>query len=117
MKITTNEVSNFKSSLRGMRNPLESWDKSDSTFGATTCHYIVTNNIYSCSHGNEKYADYLKKTGVIKHTTPDEIFYTYNLIGINDLKLAQKLIKAGSEHRKFMRQIQVCMDITAPLYW
>jgi hypothetical protein len=53
----------------------------------------------------------------------DSIFKGYNgkientVIGENDLKLAQSLIKAGSEHRKFMRQIFVCVDITAPLYW
>lgn len=39
------------------------------------------------------------------------------IIGVNDMNLAQKLIRAGSEHRKFMRQIFVCVDVTAPLYW
>ena len=60
-----------------MRNPKNSWDKSDSTFNK------------------------------------DEEIY----IGKNDMKLAKTLIKAGSEHRKFMRQIFVSVDITAPLYW
>lgn len=62
-----------------MRNPLESWDKSDSDLDCDSLDYLY--------------------------------------IGENDLKLAQRLIRAGSEHRKFMRQIFVSVDITAPLYW
>ena len=80
MKFENTEVFNFEGALRGMRNPLESWDKSDS--------------------GYEEHFRYYKYT-----------------IGKNDLALAQTLIKAGSEHRKFMRQIFVSVDITAPLYW
>lgn len=90
MKFENTEVFNFKGALRGMRNPMESWDKSD-TFvcgnSGTDCHFD------NCSHVE----------GVA--------------IGKNDLALAQTLIKAGSEHRKFMRQIFVSVDITAPLYW
>ena len=70
-------VYNFEHALRGMRNPMNSWDKSDS---------------------------FMDDSG------------KYN-IGPEDLKLAQKLIRGGSEHRKFMRQIFVTVDITAPLYW
>lgn len=84
MKFENTEVFNFEGALRGMRNPLESWDKSDS---------------------GEEYEEH----------------FGYSLskyvIGENDLALAQRLIKAGSEHRKFMRQIFVSVDITAPLYW
>lgn len=80
MKFENTEVFNFAGALRGMRNPMESWDKSDS--------------------------DYIEQDGVIIYG-----------IGEDDLILAQKLIKAGSEHRKFMRQIFVSVDITAPLYW
>ena len=90
MKFENTEVFNFSGALRGMRNPLESWDKSDTFIGGncgTDC------NIENCSH-----------TDTIK-------------IGENDLKLAQTLIKSGSEHRKFMRQIFVSVDITAPIYW
>ena len=48
----------------------------------------------------------------------DCILYKNNyIIGENDLKLAQRLIKAGNEHRKFMRQIFISVDITAPIYW
>ncbi len=80
MKFENTEVWGFRHALRGMRNPKESWDKSDT--------------------------EWLRGTYI-------EAFK----IGKNDLKLAQTLIKAGSEHRKFMRQIFVSVDITAPLYW
>lgn len=78
MKFEHTEVFNFKGAFRGMRNPKESWDKSDSS-------------------GSSLYKDFF--------------------LGDKDMKLAQSLIKAGSEHRKFMRQIFVSVDITAPLYW
>lgn len=81
MKFEKTEVWGFEHAIRGMRNPKESWGKSDSYYG--------NNEI-----GLESY-----------------------VIGENDLELMQKLIKAGSEHRKFMRQILVSVDITAPLYW
>lgn len=83
MKFENTEVFNFKGAFRGMRNPKESWDKSDSGYH----EYYPENNEW------------------------------VEGIGKNDLKLAQTLIKAGSEHRKFLRQIFVSVDITAPLYW
>ena len=79
MKFENTEVWGFEHAIRGMRNPLESWDKSDSIF--------------------------------------EDSLQCFNVIGENDLDLMQRLIKAGSEHRKFMRQIFVSVDITAPLYW
>lgn len=85
MKFENTEVFNFEGALRGMRNPMNSWDKSDSDFSM----YIED------------------KTNIVIN----------NNIGKNDLILAQTLIKAGSEHRKFMRQIFVSVDITAPIYW
>ena len=84
MKFENTEVFNFDGAFRGMRNPLESWEKSDSGYEID----------HSSIPGVERFG-----------------------IGENDLELAQKLIKAGSEHRKFMRQIFVSVDITAPLYW
>ena len=89
MKFENTEVWGFKHALRGMRNPLESWDKSDS-----------------------KYIDIESEEGI--ELQSKGIYYK---IGKNDLVLTQKLIKAGSEHRKFLRQIFVSVDITAPLYW
>ena len=87
MKFENTEVFNFQGALRGMRNPKESWNNSDSY-----------------------YKDFVKV---------NEVKFSIGkfIIGKNDLKLAQNLIKAGSEHRKFMRQIFVTVDITAPLYW
>lgn len=86
MKFENTEVWGFEHALRGMRNPKNSWNKSDS-------HYEYDNH-RDC-------------------ITKDANF----VIGENDMKLAQTLIKSGSEHRKFMRQIFVSVDITAPLYW
>ena len=79
MVVENIEVFNIEGALRGMRNPMNSWNKSDSK-------KIKTDNGFEF------------------------------IIGDNDKMLANKLIKAGSEHRKFMRQIMVCFDITAPLY-
>ena len=96
IKFENTEVMNFEGALRGMRNPMNSWDKFDSWYGCSRGDY-----------GRTK-ADYCNKKciGDCK----------YN-IGPNDLDLAQRLIKAGSDHRKFLRQIFVSVDITAPLYW
>lgn len=84
MKFEHTEVWGFEHAIRGMRNPKNSWDKSDSRFYQT-----------------------VEYDGIV----------TVKDIGKNDLKLMQTLIRAGSEHRKFMRQIFVSVDITAPLYW
>lgn len=90
MKFENTEVWGFKHALRGMRNPLESWDKSDT--------FINGNCGTDCSCENCSQTEGIE-------------------IGERDLFLMQKLIKAGSEHQKFLRQIFVSVDITAPLYW
>ena len=77
IQITKTSTYNFENALRGARNPMNSWPKSDSFY------------------------------------TQDGQYF----LGENDLKLATKLCKAGSDHRKFMRQIFVSADILAPLYW
>jgi len=88
------EVFNFEGAIRGLRNPMNSWDKSDSTYGCE---------------------DKLCKTCGFR---PDWCGSTPNyIIGENDLDLMKRLYKAGSEHRKYLRQIFVSLDITAPLYW
>lgn len=93
MKFENTEVFNFEGAMRGMRNPMNSHAKSDSYYGFR----------------EEEYCDKCYE---------DCILYKSDyIIGENDLKLAQTLIKAGNEHRKFMRQIFVSVDITAPLYW
>ena len=94
MKFQNIDVWGFEHAIRGMRNPKNSWDRSDSGklyWDGTWYH--------------EELKNYFTEYGVN--------FY----IGENDMKLAQTLIKAGNEHRKFMRQIFVSVDITAPLYW
>ena len=74
MKFENSQVFNFEGAIRGMRNPLDSWAKSDSD-------------------------------------------WSINKIGEADLNLCQRLISAGTEHCKFLRQVFVTVDITAPLYW
>lgn len=99
--ITVENVSvwGFEHAIRGMRNPMNSWDKSDSHFHYNDCIY--------CVHEHE---DCGKNHRVMYGGV------CFN-IGENDLDLMRRLYKAGNEHRKFLRQIFVCMDITAPLYW
>ena len=97
MKFDNTEVWGFEHSLRGMRNPKNSWNRSDSHYG---CDEIM--NCNTCRTGQEEGCFNLKNKYII---------------GENDMKLAQILIKSGNEHRKFMRQIFVSVDITAPLYW
>ena len=94
MKFSNTSVMNFENAFRGLRNPKNSWSRSDSGklyWDGTWYH--------------EELKNYFTEYGVN--------FY----IGENDMKLAQTLIKAGNEHRKFMRQIFVSVDITAPIYW
>ena len=79
LKVENTEVFGWEAAIRGMRNPKNSWDKSDSTFAPC-----------------EEYPGFL---------------------GENDLKLMKTLSKAGTDHGKFLRMINVTLDITAPLYW
>lgn len=94
LKVENVEVLGWDAAIRGMRNPLNSWEKSDSQFvrdsdygcfGVCPCAELVD---CDCCH-----------------------------VGPNDLKLMNTLRNAGTDHRKFMRMITVYLDITAPLYW
>lgn len=107
MKFSNTSVMNFNGSFRGLRNPKNSWSRSDSKF----------NVYYNTARGDVTTSELLKNypSAYIHHKTPDGYFA--DIIGQQDMELAQKLIRAGSEHRKFMRQIFVSVDITAPLYW
>lgn len=96
IKLERTDVMNIENAIRGMRNPMNSWDKSDSYHCYDNC---PMNDIDSCS--DCKYVN-----------NPDDY-----ILGDNDLDLAQRLCKAGSDHRKFLRQIFVSVDITAPLYF
>lgn len=75
------QVAGIDSAIRGMRNPMNSWDRSDSGF--------------------------IKKKGIVID----------GVVGQEDMRLMQNLFQAGTEHRKYLRQVVVWMDITAPLYW
>ena len=77
IKLERTSVMNLENAIRGARNPMNSWDRMDSSYD-------------------------------------DEGNY---ILGENDLGLAVRLASAGSDHRKFLRQIFVSVDITAPLYW
>lgn len=102
IKVENIEVWGFEHAIRGMRNPLNSWSKSDSHY----CAWEMSESCDECGKLNGAYDD-----GVC---LSNEEFYC---IGDNDLDLMKRLFKAGTEHRKYLRQIFVSMDITAPLYW
>ena len=129
LKVKNIEVYNFEQALRGMRHPLESYDTSDSKFGkhALNEQYIKDLDAVAESYrywqvkfnnfSTPNYAilDALEDNNKLYDT--NEQCHDYVFIGSCDLALAQRLISGGSEHRKFMRQILVSMEITAPLYW
>jgi hypothetical protein len=90
MEINKIQVYGFETSFRGLRNPFNSWDRSDSTF---------------------KINNWEKQWNSKSINIPE-----VPLIGPKDLELACKLVKGGSEHRKFLRQINISFDITIPIY-
>lgn len=106
MKLENVRVYNISTSLFGMRNPKNSWNKRDTKAGIATYDEVV------------KMAE---ENGVnlkdILLYQDDNGLCEYCIIGPNDMKLAKALKDAGTEHRKYLRQIFVTMDITAPLYW
>ena len=95
LKLENTEVMGWEHAIRGMRNPMNSWDKSDSEF--------IRDPDYGCS-GNCPCEDIDGRCDCC-------------FIGQNDLDLMKRLRNAGTDHRKFMRMITVYADITAPLYW
>ena len=97
MKFENIRVYNFENALRGMRNPLASWKKIDSEFGVRPRIEVPEGAVITHEYEN----------GLCE----------YAKIGPNDMGLAKRLIAGGSEHRKFLRQIFVTVDITAPLLW
>lgn len=89
LKIENTDVMGWEAAIRGMRNPLNSWEKSDSSF-----------------------------EDVLEDPENFHTYYMKSVeIGPNDLDLMKRLRNAGTDHRKFMRMITVYADITAPLYW
>lgn len=89
LKVEKTEIYGWEAAIRGMRNPMNSWDKSDTVYGTY-------------------WGD------IDGHKCIDDSGFT---IGKNDLSLMKRLAKAGTDHRKYMRMITVYCDITAPLYW
>lgn len=103
--ISSVEVSNMENALRGMRNPMDSWEKNDSFE-----ELVGVNQIFDEEDCDPCAMKYFRQGRVVNA-------YKKITIGEKDMRLAQSLIKAGSEHSKFMRQIFVSMDIDCPLYW
>lgn len=129
MKFENIRVYNFEHALRGMRNPKNSWHLSDSSFGiaewdnayeyakecANTWAYFMTPEEEDVDLTLiDKYLEWLSDNHRIY---VDGDYVEFACIGPKDMKLAKALINGGSEHRKFLRQIMVTVDITAPLYW
>lgn len=105
LKLENTEVMGWEAAIRGMRNPKNSWEKSDSFVPCdvkTECHKCADNR--KC---DKYFSDYGK--GVA--------FRHGQFLGSNDHTLMMQLRNAGTDHRKFMRMIAVYVDITAPLYW
>lgn len=136
MKFEKIKVYNFEGAFRGLRNPMNSWDKSDSWFGITNIQIDIQGlddvaadwveneyprwqeqdpPLYSAELLFDKKLNWLMQQGTLDEGPDDTYLGAY--IGPKDMELAQRLIKAGPEHRKFMRQIFVTIDITAPLYF
>jgi hypothetical protein len=97
IKFENVEVVGWEAAIRGMRNPMNSWGKSDSGYcmDTLTCHACKENR-NNC------------KKNIDSHKL---------IIGPNDLDLMKRLSNTGTDHRKFMRMLTVYVDITAPLYW
>jgi hypothetical protein len=104
LKIENTEVIGWEAAIRGMRNPMNSWAKSDSGWDAKIPPIELRKQV-----DWDRWAEHYK---TVEYN--DE--YTYD-IGPNDIDLMNRLRNAGTDHRKFMRMITVYVDITAPLYW
>ena len=135
MEFKNCSVFNFDGALRGMRNPKNSWHLSDSYYNMiddydegvldVADNYIKDfdpelpyndDKYKEYMDAQDKYVNYLIDNGTLRESNN----YDYKdvaYIGPKDMRLAKQLIAAGPEHRKFLRQILVCVDITAPLYW
>lgn len=96
IKIENPEVTGWEVAIRGMRNPMNSWDKSDSWYGCRMGDYGRTDS-YDCENRCRLDCEFC--------------------LGTNDYTLMKKLVQAGSDHSKFMRMINVTLDVTAPMYW
>ena len=138
MKFEHTEVMNFEGAFRGLRNPMNSWAKSDSEFGISDIYgdentevlyawlekIFPTYNSFDSEQDEpndyqeelDKTDEWLWKNGILNKDSKNDCV-TYAFIGPVDMNLAQRMIAAGSPNDKFLRQIFVSVDITAPLYW
>lgn len=104
LKIENTEVVGWEHAIRGMRNPMNSWEKSDSKYCSEYDHYPIEGSCVHCPYDN------------ICNKSKKAMQQMY-LVGSNDYDLMTRLRNSGTDHRKFMRMITVYLDITAPLYW
>lgn len=129
MKFEYTKTMNWDNAFRGLRHPMESYARSDSQFGigdndawldecideVADSYCYDKDSIYLPSVDRNEIYDWLDENGSYLERGIDAGEYAY--IGKNDLDLAQRMIKAGAPNDKFLRQIFVSVDITAPLYW
>ena len=108
LKIENTEVIGWEHAIRGMRNPKNSWEKSDSEYCEPNGNCDDCNNFSICVPNFEPY--FMR---FWEGRNLDRDF----AIGPNDHSLMMTLRNAGTDHRKFMRMITVYLDITAPMYW
>lgn len=112
IKIEHAETSGWLPAIRGMRNPMNSWEKSDS-------------GLVEVQYDEEYYMNCMNKVDSTIGSLPNEVYSRpigendnhYIYLGENDLSLMKALRKGGADDRKFLRMITVYCDITAPLYW
>lgn len=104
LKIEKTEVVGFEAAIRGMRNPKNSWEKSDSKYCSEYDHPPIEGSCQYCPHDS-------------MCNKSEKAMQQMYLVESNDLGLMNRLRNAGTDHRKFMRMITVYLDITAPLYW
>lgn len=127
MKFKRSWTGNWENAFRGLRHPMESYDRSDSEFGIADsdawiddiASEIANEFIYKWKDeridpNREDIMEHLIENGCLKY---GKYACDYAFLGPNDLDLAQRMIKAGTPNDKFLRQIFVSIDITAPLYW
>ena len=106
LKIENVEVAGWEHAIRGMRNPMNSWDKSDSSYCAYSCDDC--DNFSVCNPNDEPY---------FKRFWEEDPAGTNFAIGPNDHQLMMNLAHGGPVHAKYRRMITVYLDINAPLYW
>lgn len=119
IKFEHTEVAGWKSAIRGMRNPKNSWSKSDSGFCiGDKCFYTgeCWNSKYKGKEDSCPLRKYEDDSGYNRIVKMEGGFGAF-ILGENDYGLSNTLRDAGTDHRKFMRMITVYVDITAPLYW